>query len=155
MTSNIYRPFYERNLVRLIRIVERHMTQQIKQLFEKNGYDTLGARHLQLFENLDTEGSSIIALAKRAGISKQAMSKLVKETQALGLVDVKAHYRDSRFQIISPTAKGVELSESIYAQISECQNNMVRENVVTHEEINTTIDIFIKFLKNIKQNIVN
>ena len=66
-----YRRFNDHNLARLVRTVERHVTNEISRTLQERGYKTLSARHLQVFENLDTEGVSIVSLAQRAGISKK------------------------------------------------------------------------------------
>lgn len=52
-----YRRFNDHNLARLVRPVERHVTNDISRTLQKKGYNTLITRHLQAFENLDTEGS--------------------------------------------------------------------------------------------------
>ena len=141
-----YRRFNEHNLARLVRTVERHITNQISRKLQIHGYISLSARHLQVFEHLDTEGVSIIQLAQRAGISKQAMSKMVKEVAHEGYVNVVTDDRDNRVQRVSVTQKGADLIVDIRRQISDYCKELLTQNIVTREELEQANNTFTKLL---------
>ncbi len=141
-----YRRFNDHNLARLVRTVERHMTNEISRTLQYHGYNTLSARHLQVFENLDTEGVSIVSLAQRAGISKQAMSKMVKEVAIEGFVDVMTDDRDNRVQLVNVTEKGAELLGNIRREIGRRCDDLLAHNIVTREELEQANNTFTKLL---------
>jgi DNA-binding MarR family transcriptional regulator len=101
-----HQQFQKINLVRILRQSTRLITHHISKSLTKLGHPNLSARHLNVFENLVVGDNNIVSLANRAGISKQAMSKLVKEVSAEGYVDVVTDKRDSRLQIVKLTEKG-------------------------------------------------
>lgn len=142
-----YRRFNNHNLARLVRTVERHMTNEISRRLQESGYKSLSARHLQVFENLDTEGVSIINLAQRAGVSKQAMSKMVKEVANEGFVDVVTDNRDNRVQLVNATEKGASLIVDIRRQTARRCDELLGQNVVTREELDQANQIFTKLLQ--------
>ena len=67
----------------------------------------LTASHIHITRHLPREGCSLSALARRAGISKQAMAKLVDPCIAWGLVQRAAEPRDARAIRISFTEAGL------------------------------------------------
>ena len=141
-----YRRFNDHNLARLVRTVERHVTNEISRTLQERGYNTLSARHLQVFENLDTEGVSIISLAQRAGISKQAMSKMVKEVALDGFVDVMTDDRDNRVQRVNVTEKGAALIGDIRREMGRRCDDLLSQNIVTREELDQANNTFTKLL---------
>jgi DNA-binding MarR family transcriptional regulator len=145
-----YRRFNDQNLVRLLRTVERHITNQISRELQIHGYFAVSARHLQVFENLDTEGVSIIQLAQRAGISKQAMSKMVKEVAIEGLVDVVTDDRDNRVQLVNVTEKGAGLISDIRRETTRRCDELLLQNIVTREEIEQASNTFNKLLSHLE-----
>ncbi len=139
--------FSERNLVRLIRLVERHTATAIGKMLEQNGYAPLTARHLQVFESLDPSGSSIVQMAQNAAISKQAMSKLVKDVAAEGFLEVLPDERDSRFIVVKLTPKGEVLRRDILLKIVVFYDNMVDNETITTAEVQAMTDTLLKFLR--------
>jgi DNA-binding MarR family transcriptional regulator len=140
--------FTERNLVRLIRLVERHTSTSIGKILEQQGYAPLTARHLQVFENIDPEkGSSIVQLAQSATISKQAMSKLVQESAAAGCLEVMPNPSDSRFVIAKLTPKGEQLRQAVLDKVVGFYNNLTDSDIVSEVEIESMTDSLLKMLK--------
>jgi DNA-binding MarR family transcriptional regulator len=56
----------------------------------------LSASHVHITRHLALDGSRLTDLAHRAGMSKQAMGKLVDQCEAWGLVSREADVRDAR-----------------------------------------------------------
>ena len=139
--------FSERNLVRLIRLVERQTATNIGKLLEQNGYAPLTARHLQVFESLDPNGSSIVQMAQNAAISKQAMSKLVKDVAAEGFVEALPDERDSRFIVVKLTPKGEVLRRDILLKIIVSYDNLIENGTITAVEMQAMTDTLLKILK--------
>ncbi|MBX7147383.1 MAG: MarR family transcriptional regulator [Alphaproteobacteria bacterium] len=60
------------------------------------GHENLGLSHTGLLANLDIQGTNMITLATRMGISKQAVGKLAKELEDKGYVQITADPDDKR-----------------------------------------------------------
>lgn len=138
--------FTERNLVRLIRLVERHTSTTIGKILETEGYAPLTARHLQVFESLNPEGSNIVQMAQSAAISKQAMSKLVKDVAAQGFLDVLPDAHDSRFIVVKLTPKGDILRQHILDKIVVLYDNLIDAETISRLEVEAMTDTLLKFL---------
>ena len=116
--------FQKMNMVRILRQSVRLITNEISKKLVQYGHGSLSARHLNVFENLSTSNNNIISLANRAGISKQAMSKLVKEIAAEEYVQVVNDKRDFRVQNVELTQKGADFLEFLQTQIVEKCNEL-------------------------------
>jgi DNA-binding MarR family transcriptional regulator len=68
---------------------------------------SLSASHIQVTRHLALDGSRLTELAQRAGMSKQAMGKLVDQCEAWGLVTREADGRDARARRIRFSAAGL------------------------------------------------
>jgi DNA-binding MarR family transcriptional regulator len=62
--------------------------------------------HAQVFEHLDPDGTRPTVLAQRAGMTHQAMSELVGELVAAGLLERVADPDDGRARLVRPTPAG-------------------------------------------------
>jgi DNA-binding MarR family transcriptional regulator len=64
--------------------------------------------HAKVLVHMDIHGSRLTDLAERAGISKQAMGKVIDELESLGYVSRGSH-QDGRAKVIQFTRKGRSL----------------------------------------------
>ncbi|TRZ70183.1 MAG: MarR family transcriptional regulator [Bacteroidetes bacterium] len=80
----------------------------------KLGLQTLGPSHVHLLFTIGFDGVSNSEMARRAKVSKQAMSKLVKEMLYHELIVIQPNIQDSRCNIISLTDKGAEVLMKIW-----------------------------------------
>ena len=77
--------------------------------FEKlhaRGYDGLSIIHTNLLAHLDITGTHVTILADRAGITKQAMGRLVDELEAKGFVESMPDPADGRAKLVRFTDTG-------------------------------------------------
>lgn len=82
---------------------------------------TVRPSHVPVFGGLDPEGTNISTLAARAGISRQAMSGLVRDVEAEGYVRTFADPADRRALVVELTEKGAGFCDDaieISAQVS-------------------------------------
>ena len=70
------------------------------------GYSDFSMAHMPLIMNIKPEGTNNNELAAIAKISKQAMSKVVKDLLQKGYIETKTDAADKRSTIISLTEKG-------------------------------------------------
>lgn len=133
---DLYKKFNQTNILRIVRQITRYMNNEISNRLLEKGHTGLSARHLSVFENLDFEGTNIVTLAGRAGMTKQAMSKLVKEVAAEKYIYVKTDQRDSRVLIVLFTERGIEFLRDMREEIIRTRENMLSEGILSNKESN-------------------
>jgi DNA-binding MarR family transcriptional regulator len=114
--------FLSRLFVKSYRIIKAMNSSYLANL----GYHNFKIGHIMVLMNLDPEGSKTVALAKKAKVSKQAMSKLIKELTAEGYLIAREHPHDHRASLLFSTEKGKlfiaalkESRETVDANFSE------------------------------------
>jgi DNA-binding MarR family transcriptional regulator len=70
---------------------------------------------------LDANGARPSALAQRSGVTKQAMSQLIRELEARGYVEQALDPADTRAKIVRLTRRGVALREACFLARKEIQ----------------------------------
>jgi len=75
----------------------------------EHGYDNFKIAYMPVLMNVRPEGINNNELAKKARVTKQAMSKVVKELQDMGYIKSKADADDKRNSIFSLTDKGKKM----------------------------------------------
>ena len=81
----------------------------------------LTASHIHITRHLALEGSRLTELAQRAGVSKQAMGKLVQECEAWGLVRRSADARDARARCIAFTPVGLSWLQAFGQAVAQAE----------------------------------
>lgn len=87
----------------------------------KKGYEGFKMAYMPLLMNIHPEGITNNELAKKARVTKQAMSKVVKELLEYGYIKTAVHGTDKRSSIIFLTAKGKKLVVSARTRLSELE----------------------------------
>lgn len=82
------------------------------------GYDISPARAGNVMRNITPEGATIVAIAKSAGVSKQAISRQAEGLHKLGYVDIESSDVDRRTRIVKPTDFGLR-SRDVVAHLYE------------------------------------
>lgn len=81
----------------------------------------LGASHIQITRHLPQQGCRLTTLAAQAGISKQAMGKLVDQCTAWGLVTRTADPRDARAVQIAFTVTGLQWLQAYRQAVTQAE----------------------------------
>lgn len=76
---------------------------------------TVRPAHVPVFAGLDADGTNISTLAARAGISRQAMSALVRDVEAAGYVCTSADPSDARALVVELTERGAQFCDDAVA----------------------------------------
>jgi DNA-binding MarR family transcriptional regulator len=71
----------------------------------------LAQSHALVFAHLDNGGTRPAEIARRAGISRQAVGQTVAQMRELGLVKLAADPTNRRARLVEPTAKGRRVLE--------------------------------------------
>jgi DNA-binding MarR family transcriptional regulator len=81
----------------------------------------VGAAHIHITRHLALAGSRLTDLAARAGMSKQAMGKLVDQCEAWGLVTRTAHGVDGRAKWVAFTPTGLAWLQAFERAVAQAQ----------------------------------
>jgi DNA-binding MarR family transcriptional regulator len=105
------RAWRDQTLYRLVLRANRAETTATLERIAARGYDDVSLRDTNLLANLDTDGTIITALARRAGVTRQAASQQVAALERAGYVERGASDADGRAAVIYQTARGRALLE--------------------------------------------
>ena len=100
------RAWRDQTLYRLVLRAHRAETTATLERIAARGYDDVSLRDTNLLANLDTDGTIITALARRAGVTRQAASQQVAALERAGYVERRASDADGRAAVIYQTAQG-------------------------------------------------
>ena len=101
----------KRNLARHIYILHRYFNEWALAKWQNDGWGEIRPEHLRLISIVGTDVVNNNELAKRARVSKQAMSKMVTDLETRGFIVVEPDPHDSRAKIISISEEGVNFLE--------------------------------------------
>ncbi len=129
----------KRNLGRLIYITHRHFNEWALKRWHEDGWHEIRPEHLRLISIIGLEAINNNELAKKARVSKQAMSKMVNDLVKRGVVDVQPDPDDSRAKIISISKSGVDFI--IY--FNSCSKNLEQKfnDIIGKKKTAQLIDI--------------
>jgi len=99
----------ERSWGKILSHLKRQFDSWAMAEFAANGYEDFKMGYMPLLANITPEGITNNELARKARVTKQAMSKLVKELVSLGYVATHEHGHDKRSVEIYLTSKGKKL----------------------------------------------
>jgi DNA-binding MarR family transcriptional regulator len=90
------------------------------------GFSDLRQSHSHLMRSMQLEGSRITALADRASITKQAMSGIVAEMEALGYVTTTVDPADGRAKLVTYTELGRQMVGAIVQSAEQVEGEYNR-----------------------------
>lgn len=93
-------------LAHLLLRLNRWFDHGVVNLMEARGHAAAKRSHGLVMRNIDERGVSESEIARRAGVSRQAVHQVVQELRALGQVEVRADARDRRLRVVVPTEDG-------------------------------------------------
>lgn len=85
----------------------------------KQGYPDFKMAYMPLLMNIGIDGNTNKEIAEKSRVTKQAMSKVVKELQELGLIDVYPNKNDKRCVNIFLSAKGKKMVYTAKVHVRE------------------------------------
>ena len=129
----------KRNLCRSIYIIYRVMHDWSSKKWIEDGWDDIQPEHLKLVSIIGADNWNNNELAKKARVSKQAMSKMVNLLESRGFIVVTADPADSRAKIISISKKGVEFMEYFYSTTKQFTRQFT--DIITSKKTEILMDI--------------
>ena len=86
----------------------RLLDEKAVALVRRGGAPPLRPAHTRLLPHIDQEGTRLTELARRVGITKQAVGQLVDEMVEMGTLAVESDPHDGRARRVCFTSRGVE-----------------------------------------------
>jgi DNA-binding MarR family transcriptional regulator len=96
----------QRNVARLVIRYSKYMIARVEQLAAGHGHPDFKHHYMGLLANIGPEGSTSGELARCIWVTKQAMSKMLKEVEAQGFIAHHPHEHDGRANMVHLTEKG-------------------------------------------------
>ena len=106
----------EKSFGKVAYLLKKGFDEWALQELSKQGHPNFKMMYMPFLMNISLEGNTNQDIAKRGKVSKQAMSKVVQELEALGLITTIAHKLDKRSLMIQLTTKGKKL---VYMSITK------------------------------------
>jgi DNA-binding MarR family transcriptional regulator len=111
------------SLTRHLYVVYWHMYEWSRKKWAEDGWSDITVDHIKLISIIaDGERMNNAELAKKAGVTKQAMSQMVNLMEKRGVLVVEQDPGDSRAKLISLSKYGVEFT--VY--FSSCSDELVK-----------------------------
>jgi DNA-binding MarR family transcriptional regulator len=115
------------NIGRLLNNAVRRFEDRVLALMAIAGHSETRISHVGLTRNLDLSGTRISELAKRAGMTKQAMGELVQQCAALGLVEIGSDPDDKRARLVRFTRQGLRWLDNFRGAVDQAEREMRME----------------------------
>ncbi len=110
-----------RSLIRMLSIIKKDLDARITEQLQEKGYEGFKIGDMALLANIPQEGTINNELAKKARITKQAMSKVVKSLEKDGYIYTRKHETDNRATVIFLSDRGKQLVIDVSGCMREIQ----------------------------------
>ncbi|MGL5816162.1 MAG: MarR family winged helix-turn-helix transcriptional regulator [Phycicoccus sp.] len=91
----------------------------------ERGHAAVRVAHGAVFRHLDEEGTTVSALAERAGMTKQAMAELVHYLEGHGYLRRVPDPADRRAKLVQPTDVGTEVVAIVLSLVPEMEDRII------------------------------
>ena len=124
------------NIGRLLSNALRHFESRVIELLKAAGHDEVTLSHINATRHLDVEGTRLTDMANRAAMTKQSMSELVEQLEALGLVARRPDPADGRARLVYFTPAGLDWLEDFRRAVSKAEAEVA--GTIGAESLRTT-----------------
>ena len=122
--SNVYEAWRRDNVGRAIFGATRVIERDILRVLAEEGFADIRMVHLNLYRNLELDGTRLTDLAMRANMTKQGMQELVDRAEKLGYVQRLPDPHDRRAKIVAFSKRGVKLLEALHKAVIYMERQM-------------------------------
>lgn len=112
----------QRNLAGHLHRLSRTLSTLSEHRWTRDGHPAMRSAHVQLLRNLDEAGTRSTVLAQRAQVTKQTMSRLVRELTAAGYVATAPDPHDSRAALVVLTPRGQDFLHYLAGTLVDLEN---------------------------------
>jgi DNA-binding MarR family transcriptional regulator len=115
------------NVGRAIFEAARVVEADILRVLAEEGFSDLRRVHLNLYRNLELDGTRLTDLASRANMTKQGMQELVDRAEKLGYVERRPDSLDRRAKIVVFSKRGLKLLEALHKAVILMEKRMAQQ----------------------------
>jgi DNA-binding MarR family transcriptional regulator len=119
---------------RFLRVALRQFDERVVELVRKKGYTEDRLIFHSVTRHLDFKGTRLTELARRAAMTKQAMSELVDQSRRFGMVTQKPDPTDRRARLVIFTPRGRKWLDDIGRALRQAENEM-RKRIGTKQMV--------------------
>lgn len=112
----------EQMLLRLLFRAQHRMNADMAERVRARGYPGFQPSFTSLLAHVDTDGTTISALARRTGTSRQAVSQLVQTIEDAGLLERRPNPADRRSVVVLHTDAGRRILLDAIAAMTEIED---------------------------------
>lgn len=94
----------------LLEAVSRSVIRRLAEQLQTKGHDLITEPHLVLLGNLDCGSTHAAQIAQRMGISRQAVSKTLREMQSMGYLSLEDDPARGNQKLVVMTERGRQLA---------------------------------------------
>lgn len=140
----------ERALGRVMSIMKRFMGRHVELRLAELGFKDFKASYIAFLANLEEGGITNNELARRAGITKQAMSKVVKLLEDDGYIYTVKNERDSRSSQIFINERGKQLLVAVFNCMNEVKDKFY--TIAGRERVEQMLDTMVLLVREIEKD---
>lgn len=133
-----------KSLIKLISLVKKDFENKLMDKLRLQGYEDFKVGNMGCLANVQLDGTINNELAKKAKITKQAMSKVVKNLETEGYIYTRKHETDNRASVIYLTDKGKDLTIAASECVQETQ--AYYKNIIGEEDAEKLREILTKLV---------
>lgn len=111
----------------LLEAASQSVLQRLHVRLRECGYDTVTEPHLVLFGNLDCGATHAAQIAQRMQVSRQAVSKTLRELQSLGFVRLEDDQARRNQKLVVMTEQGMQLALDAREQLHAIEAEIATE----------------------------
>ena len=127
---------------RLLWRLKRYMDNFVEPCLHTLGYVDFKMSYLIFLANINEECTTNNELAKRAGVTKQMMSKIVGLLENQGYIYTEKNPNDSRSSVIFLNERGKDLFVALKDCIQETRDKF--DSIVGHDRMEQVIDTLVQ-----------
>jgi len=106
MTTDEIRAHRETVFLRLLIRVSQVETMDLVERLHVRGHGTVQRAHIAVLGNIHTEGTRLVELARRLGVTRQAASQIVRQIERRGFLERTTDPADGRAVLVRHTQAG-------------------------------------------------
>ena len=122
MTTDDIRAHRETVLLRLLIRVSQVETMDLVERLHARGHGAVQRAHIAVLGNIHTEGTRLVELARRLGVTRQAASQMVQQIEGKGFLERTADPDDGRAVLVRHTPAGRALLLDALTLMDEIEN---------------------------------
>lgn len=115
------------NAGRLLTNALRRFEDRVMALMAAAGHEQTRGWHVNLTRHLDLDGTRITELARRAQMTNAAMTELIDQCEAIGLVQRSVDPTDKRARLVGFTPQGEQWLADFGRAVAQAQQEMADE----------------------------